>query len=109
MILQSSAQSLGDHATLILGVIAGVMVLLNVLLTRRVIRLRARLRQARSAAEEAARSAAMAAPGGIDPEAVIDVLRRGVPPTLDNVYATMQRKEHARQQAQPAPPVTPRP
>ena len=107
MILQSPAQSGGVSATLILGLIAAALVLLNILLTRRVVRLRGRLRLARAAAEEAARAAAMAGPGGIDPEAVIDVLRRGVPPTLDNVYATMQRKERARQQPVP-PPVSPR-
>ena len=107
MVLQAPAQTVSDHATLILGLIAAAMVLLNIILTRRVMRLRKRLRLARAAAEEAARAAAMAAPGGIDPEVVIDVLRRGVPPTLDTVYATMQRKERARQQPVP-PPVSPR-
>ncbi|MBV8193959.1 MAG: hypothetical protein JOY80_00375 [Candidatus Dormibacteraeota bacterium] len=46
----------------------------------------------------------MAAPGGIDPEAVIDVLRRGVPPTLDNVYTAMQRRERSRQRQDPPAP-----
>ena len=33
------------------------------------------------------------APGAIDPEAVLALLRQGHAPTLDNVYAMMRRRE----------------
>lgn len=51
------------------------------------------MRAAQAAAIEAARAAALAAPGAIDPEAVLALLRQGHAPTLDNVYAMMRRRE----------------
>src|SRR5579864_7562781 len=108
MSIQSAVQYLAAHAEVFLGTLAGLLAILNLLLTRRVIRLQARARQARSAAEEAARAAAMAAPGGIDPEAVIDVLRKGMPPTLDNVYAAMQLKTQRSGSVEPATGLSPR-
>ena len=100
--VQAATQWIHDHAELLLAVLAALLVVLNILLTRRVLRLRARLRQVRTAAEDSARAAALASPGGIDPEAVIEVIRRGVPPTLDNVYAAMQRRERVSPTAPPA-------
>ena len=94
---------LRDNAAIIAGVIAVVALLLNVLLSRRIRRLRESLAESRGAAEESARLAALAHPGGIDPEAVIEVLRRGIPPTLDNVYSVMRRRQQTREpEAQPA-------
>jgi len=73
-------------------------------LLRKLVKTQAQLRKARSAAEDAARAAALAAPGGIDPEVVLDILRRGVAPTLDNVYAAMRLQERpAAGQPPPAP------
>ena len=51
------------------------------------------MRAAQAAALESARAAALAAPGAIDPEAVLALLRQGHAPTLDNVYAMMARRE----------------
>lgn len=51
------------------------------------------MKAAQAAAIEAARAAALAAPGAIDPEAVLALLRQGHAPTLDNVYAMMRRRE----------------
>lgn len=74
------------------GVIAAILALLCVLLAARVERLKDRLHLAQSAAEEAAKAAALAAPGGIDPEVVVELLRTGTRPTLDAVYTTMQTR-----------------
>jgi hypothetical protein len=62
-------------------------------LIRRNEQLTAHLHRAREAAEDAARAAALAAPGGIDPEIVLHLLRTGQPTTLDNVHALMEQKE----------------
>ncbi len=51
------------------------------------------MKAAQAAALESARAAALAAPGAIDPEAVLALLRQGHAPTLDNVYAMMARRE----------------
>jgi hypothetical protein len=51
------------------------------------------MKAAQAAALESARAAALAAPGAIDPEAVLALLRQGHAPTLDNVYAMMRRRE----------------
>jgi hypothetical protein len=96
MIATSLPQVLRDNAVLILSMIALVSLASNIWLIRTIVRTRTAVRQARGAAEDAARAAALAAPGGIDPEAVIEVLRRGIPPTLDNVYAVMRRRDQTR-------------
>lgn len=88
---------LRDNAAYIAGIIAVVSLLINVLLSRRIARLRVNLDESRVAAEEAARLAALSHPGSIDPEAVIEVLRRGIPPTLDNVYSVMRRRQQTRE------------
>ncbi len=75
-----------------IGVIAGLLAVLCVVLAARVERLKDRLHIAQGAAEDAAKAAAMAAPGGIDPEVVAELLRAGKKPTLDTVYSTMQRR-----------------
>ncbi len=62
-------------------------------LLRRLSVMHKRVRIAEEAAEEAARAAALAAPGGIDPEVVMELLRDGRPPTLDNIYQLMRRRE----------------
>jgi hypothetical protein len=63
------------------------------------------MKAAQAAALESARAAALAAPGAIDPEAVLALLRLGHAPTLDNVYAMMRRREadSAAQDEDPAP------
>jgi hypothetical protein len=91
--LQQLVTSLHDNLLAVVIVLAVLEAALIVALFSRVRRLNNRLRRARSAADEAARIAAMSAPGGIDPEAVLAILRQGVPPTLDNVYAAMRRNE----------------
>lgn len=90
-------QILRDNATIIAGAVAAASLLYNVVLKRRIARLKSRIKESRAAAEESARLAALAHPGGIDPEAVIEVLRRGIPPTLDNVYSVMRRREQSRE------------
>jgi hypothetical protein len=82
-----------DHAVLILAVLGVVEGILCAILLRVAKQSRAGLRTAQAAAEQAARAAAMAAPGAIDPEAVLALLREGHAPTLDNVYAMMRRRE----------------
>jgi hypothetical protein len=94
----SFGQMVHDNAVVIVGVVAAASLLYNVLLKRRIARLNKRLTESRAAAEESARLAALAHPGGIDPEAVIEVLRRGIPPTLDNVYSVMRRRDQLRDQ-----------
>jgi len=54
-----------------------------------------RLRRAEEAADQAARAAALAAPGEIDPEIVIRLLRSGQPVTLDVVRDLMEERERA--------------
>jgi hypothetical protein len=88
--------TLHDNLVAVVIVLAVVEAVTIVALVSWVRRVNARLRNARSAADRAARMAAMAAPGGIDPEAVLAILRQGVPPTLDNVYAAMRRSERDR-------------
>ena len=90
-------QALRNNAALIVGILAGIAIILNVIQSRKIKHLHLNLDRSRIAAEEAARAAALAHPGSIDPEAVIEVLRRGIPPTLDNVYSVMRRREAIRQ------------
>ena len=91
--LDPLVQAFRDNAVVILASLALVLGALCAFLLRRLAVAQGQLHRAQAAAEEAARAAALAAPGGIDPEAVLEVLRRGLPPTLDNVYAAMQRHE----------------
>ena len=100
-------QLLQDHGVVALALLSVVLGFLCSYLLRRQKVLSRRLRTAEEAAEEAARSAALAAPGGIDPEVVIELLRDGRPPTLDNVYAAMQHKEQGTR-GNPATALTPR-
>jgi hypothetical protein len=87
------AGALRDHGEVALALLAVVLGFLCSYLLRRQKVMSKRLRIAENAAEEAARAAALAAPGGIDPEVVIELLRDGRPPTLDNIYAVMQSRE----------------
>lgn len=96
MFLNTLADVLHNNAVLLISVVALSSLGINFWLMRKLVRVRQQVQQARAAAEDAARAAALAAPGGIDPEAVIEVLRRGIPPTLDNVYALMRRREQTR-------------
>ena len=83
-------------AVLWLALFAALLLLSSYLLYRRMRTLQRRVVRAQQAAQEAARAAAMAAPGGIDPDAVLAVLSAGLPPTLDNVYMLMRRREAER-------------
>jgi len=91
--LDDVTRTIRDQAVPILVALALWLGATSAYLLRRLMKTKAQLRTARSAAEDAARAAALAAPGGIDPEAVLEILRRGEAPTLDNVYAAMQRNE----------------
>ena len=82
-----------DHAVLLLSALAVIEGLICTALVRGLRKAREGLRAAQAAAEESARAAALAAPGAIDPEAVLTLLREGHAPTLDNVYAIMRRRE----------------
>ncbi len=82
-----------DHSVLILAGLAVVEGLISLGLVRNARHARHEMRAAQAAALESARAAALAAPGAIDPEAVLALLRQGHAPTLDNVYAMMARRE----------------
>jgi hypothetical protein len=82
-----------DHAVLILAGLAVVEGIICMTLLRTARHATHEMRAAQAAAIEAARAAALAAPGAIDPEAVLALLRQGHAPTLDNVYAMMRRRE----------------
>lgn len=84
-----------DHATILLAAVAIIEGVLAAWLIRRIDDMRMRLRRAREAADQAARSAALAAPGAIDPEIVIQLLRSGQAVTLDVVHELMERRERA--------------
>ena len=73
-----------------LAVVEGIICLALLRLSRHA---RHEMRAAQAAALESARAAALAAPGAIDPEAVLALLRQGHAPTLDNVYTMMRRRE----------------
>ena len=92
MNLQSIVDSVRGHPVVVVGALAVLLALLCVALIARVERLKDRLHVAQTAAEDAAKAAALAAPGGIDPDVVADLLRVGERPTLDAVYDTMQRR-----------------
>ena len=87
------ASWLQDHSVLILAALAVVEGLICMALLRMARHARHEMLAAQAAALESARAAALAAPGAIDPEAVLALLRQGHAPTLDNVYAMMRRRE----------------
>jgi hypothetical protein len=82
-----------DHSVLILAALAVVEGIICLALLRLARHARHEMQAAQTAALESARAAALAAPGAIDPEAVLALLRQGHAPTLDNVYAMMRRRE----------------
>jgi hypothetical protein len=82
-----------NHSVLILAGLAVVEGIICLSLLRMARHARHEMKAAQAAAIEAARAAALAAPGAIDPEAVLALLRQGHAPTLDNVYAMMRRRE----------------
>jgi hypothetical protein len=82
-----------NHSVLILAGLAVVEGIICLSLLRMARHARHEMKAAQDAAIEAARAAALAAPGAIDPEAVLALLRQGHAPTLDNVYAMMRRRE----------------
>lgn len=83
-----------DHSVLILAGLACVEGIICLALLRMARHARHEMKAAQAAALESARAAALAAPGAIDPEAVLALLRLGHAPTLDNVYAMMRRREN---------------
>jgi hypothetical protein len=94
-----------DHSVLILAGLAVVEGIICLALLRMARHARHEMKAAQAAALESARAAALAAPGAIDPEAVLALLRLGHAPTLDNVYAMMRRRENesADQEQETAP------
>ena len=93
--MNSVISVLTDHATILLAGVAIIEGVLAAWLIRRIDDMRMRLRRAREAADQAARTAALAAPGGIDPEIVIQLLRSGQAVTLDVVRDLMAQRELA--------------
>jgi hypothetical protein len=96
MSLQHIVDAVRTQPVIAVGALAVVLALLCIVLIARVERLKDRLHIAQAAAEDAAKAAALAAPGGIDPDVVADLLRTGERPTLDAVYATMQQRAGSR-------------
>lgn len=96
-----------DHSVLILAALAVLEGIICVSLLRMARHARHEMKAAQAAAIEAARAAALAAPGAIDPEAVLALLRQGHAPTLDNVYTMMRRREAEAEAAAAAPAVNP--
>lgn len=96
-----------DHSVLILAALAVVEGIICASLLRMARHARHEMKAAQAAAIEAARAAALAAPGAIDPEAVLALLRQGHAPTLDNVYAMMRRREAESEAGVPAPVAKP--
>ena len=92
------------HAAILLAVVAILEGVLAAWLFRRNDEMRMRLRRARDAADEAARNAALAAPGGIDPEIVIQLIRSGQSPTLDVVHSLMEQRENSDAASDPGKP-----
>ncbi|MDQ2961350.1 MAG: hypothetical protein M3R48_09945 [Candidatus Dormibacteraeota bacterium] len=91
--MQQFLDALRSQPTIGLALLTAVLALMCAVLLARIERLKDRLHVARSAAEDAARAAALAAPGGIDADIVLDLLRLGERPTLDTVYAAMHHPE----------------
>jgi hypothetical protein len=96
-----------DHSVLILAALAVVEGIICTALLRTARHARHEMKAAQAAALESARAAALAAPGAIDPEAVLALLRQGHAPTLDNVYAMMRRREAEAAQGIVGPPTKP--
>ncbi|MGH7722960.1 MAG: hypothetical protein ACRENL_09065 [Candidatus Dormibacteria bacterium] len=92
MSLQHLIDTVRGQPVIAIGALAALLALLCIALVARVERLKDRLHIAQAAAEDAARAAALAAPGGIDPDVVAELLATGQRPTLDAIYATMQRR-----------------
>ncbi len=92
MNLQHIIDTIRGQPVIAIGVVAAVLAILCVALAAWVERLKDRLHVAQAAAEDAAKAAALAAPGGIDPDVVVQLLRTGERPTLDAVYTTMQQR-----------------
>lgn len=90
--MQHIIDTLRSQPVLALGVVVAVLTLLCLVLLARIARLRDRLHIAQAAAEDAAKAAALAIPGGIDTDVVVELLRTGERPTLDAVYASMQKR-----------------
>ena len=93
--MTSVLSAITGHAAILLAVVAILEGVLAAWLFRRNDEMRMQLRRARDAADEAARTAALAAPGGIDPEIVIQLIRSGQSPTLDAVRTLMDQRESA--------------
>jgi len=93
--VSSMINAVTGHATIVLAVVAILEGVLAAWLIRRIDDMRMRLRRARDAADQAARTAALAAPGGIDPEIVIQLLHAGQAVTLDVVHDLMAERERA--------------
>lgn len=96
MNLQHIVDTVRGQPIIMVGAVALILALLCVALVARVERLKDRLHVAQGAAEDAAQAAALAAPGGIDPDVVADLLRTGERPTLDAVYTAMQQRVGSR-------------
>ena len=93
--MSSVISAVTGHAVILLAGVAIVEGILAGWLIRRNDEMRLRLRQARETADQAARTAALAAPGGIDPEIVIQLLRSGQAISLDTVRDLMEQRERA--------------
>ena len=96
MSLQHIVDTIRAQPVIAIGALAAVLALLCIALVARVERLKDRLHVAKAAAEDAAKAAALAAPGGIDPDIVAELLRIGERPTLDAVYTSMQQRAGSR-------------
>ncbi len=96
MNLQHIVDTVRAQPVIMVGAVALILALLCVVLVARIERLKDRLHIAQAAAEDAAQAAALAAPGGIDPDVVADLLRTGERPTLDAVYTAMQSRAGSR-------------
>jgi hypothetical protein len=102
--VNSVLSAVTGHAAILLAVVAILEGVLAAWLFRRNDELRMQLRRARDAADEAVRTAALAAPGGIDPEIVIQLIRSGQSPTLDVVQSLMDQRESAEASADAGEP-----
>lgn len=93
--MSSVLGAITGHATVLVAAVAILEGVLAAWLARRNDELKMRLRRAREAADQAARTAALAAPGGIDPEVVLQLLRSGQTVTLEAVHEVMEQRERA--------------
>jgi hypothetical protein len=93
--VNSVISTVTGHATILLAVLAILEGILAAWLFRRNDEMRVRLRRARVAADQAARVAALAAPGAIDPEIVLQLLKTGQSVTLELVHSVMEQRERA--------------